>query len=373
MYFHIILTENCNSRCRYCYEKSEKEFGEKLNKKFKFDFSCPEESEINVRELRKFILKDKNPKIIFYGGEPLMNINKIIEIMDEIPEARYYMQTNGKLLNKLPKQYLQKFSKILISVDGEKERTDFNRGKGTYDLIIKNIELARKNSFKGEIVARMTISFTDGFTDLFNQIKNLINSGKFNSYHWQLDLGFYESDYDKEKVAKFLKNYNKDVSNLLDFWVSEMRRGKVWRIYPFLGIFDSLYHGTKTKLRCGSGYANYSITTDGKIVACPITSGIKEFQVGNIKENNPNELEEIKIKEPCPSCEYFNLCGGRCLYSNYAKLWPEEGQEQICSSIKYLINEMKKRLPEIKSLIDDGIVDEDWFSYEKYFGPEIIP
>jgi putative peptide-modifying radical SAM enzyme len=372
MYYHIILSEACNSRCRYCYEKSEREFGKELDKKFHFDFSSPCMSDINVNVLKKFIKKDKSPRIIFYGGEPLMNIEKMIEIMKQLPDVKYFMQTNGKLLNKIPKEFMHKFSRILVSIDGDKERTDFNRGKGTYDLVMKNIELIKKNAFRGEIIARMTISFSDGFTDLYKQVTNLLNAG-FKSIHWQLDMGFYESDYNKEKVAKFLKGYNREVSNLLDFWVSEMRRGKVWRIYPFLGLFDSLYHNTKTKLRCGSGYANYTITTDGRIVACPITSGIQEFQVGNIAESNPNELEEIKIKEPCPSCEYFNLCGGRCLYSNYTKLWPEEGQEQICGSIKYLIDEMKKRMPEIKRLIEDKKVKEDWFEYEKYFGPEIIP
>ena len=44
-----------------------------------------------------------------------------------------------------------------------------------------------------------------------------------------------------------------------------MKVGKVLKIYPFLGIFDSLYYKTKTKLRCGSGYANYTINTNGNI------------------------------------------------------------------------------------------------------------
>jgi uncharacterized protein len=372
MYFHIILTEKCNSQCRYCYEKSEKEFGNKLNKKFKFDFSAPCESELDVKELRKFILKDTEPKIIFYGGEPLLNIKKIKEIIDSIPEAKYYMQTNGKLLNALPKEYMNRFSKVLISIDGNKKRTDFNRGKGTYDLIVKNLKLIRKNGFNGEVIARMTISFSDKFTDLVRQIKHLLRIG-FNSVHWQLDMGFYELDYNKKDVDKFLKKYNKEVSKLIKFWIKNMKRGKVMKIYPLLGIFDSLYHGTKTKLRCGSGHANYTINTKGEIIACPIMNCIKDFYVGNIKTSNPKELKEISVTEPCPSCKYFELCGGRCLYSNYAKLWPEEGQKQICSSIKFLIDELNSKIPEIKQLIEKGIVKEEMFDYEKYFGPEIIP
>lgn len=69
----------------------------------------------------------------------------------------------------------------------------------------------------------------------------------------------------------------------------------------------------------------------------------------------------------------MNLCGGRCLYSNSAELWPVEGQELVCLTIKHLINEMKKILPEINSLIEKGVVKKSDFEYEKYFGPEIIP
>lgn len=370
MYFHIILTEKCNSQCRYCYEKSLREFGEKLNEKFEFDFSCPSNSEINIKDLKEFISKDKDPHIIFYGGEPLLNIDKIREVMDNIP-AKFYIQTNGKLLDKLPKEYTNRFSRILISIDGDKQRTDFNRGKGTYDLIMKNLKAIRENGFKGEIVARMTISFSDGFTDLVKQVKHLLEI--FNSVHWQLDLGFYESDYNYEIVQDFIEKYNKEVSKLIDFWVKEIETGKVWKIYPLLGIFESIYKNTKTKLRCGSGYTNYTISTDGKIVACPISSCIKEFQVGNIKDNNPNELKKVPIIEPCPSCKYFELCGGRCLYSNYAKLWPIKGEKQICNTIKHLIDEIKKATPKIRELIEKGIVNESQFEFEKYFGPEIIP
>lgn len=371
MYFHIILTEKCNSQCRYCYEKSQKEFGNKINQKFDFDFSSPENSELNIQELKEFILQDKDPKIIFYGGEPLLNSEKIIEIMDALPDVKYFMQTNGKLLDKLPKDYTNKFSKILISIDGDKERTDFNRGEGTYDLIIKNLKLIKENGFKGEAIARMTLSFSDGFTDLSKQIKHLLEI--FDSVHWQLDLGFYESDYDFDKVQEFIEEYNKEISQLLDFWIEEMGHARVLKLYPFLGIFESIYKNKKTKLRCGSGYANYTITTDGEIVACPITSCIKNFNVGNIKENNPNELKEINIREPCPSCSYFNLCGGRCLYSNYAKLWPTKGEEQICTTIKYLIDEIRERIPEICKLINENLVRDKDFEFEKYFGPEIIP
>lgn len=366
MYWHLILTEKCNSRCRYCYEKSMKEFDNGLQERFDFDFKVPVDSEVDIEKLKNFISKDKNPKIIFYGGEPLLQIEKIKKIMDEIP-AEFFMQTNGKLLGKLPKEYMNKFKRILISIDGDKKRTDFNRGEGTYDLILRNIKLLRDNGFGGEIVARMTIA--QEFPDVFEQIKYLIEIG-FYSVHWQIDAGFYKNDFDKEKFSEFVEEYNKSISKLIDFWLEEISKGNVLKFYPFLGIFETLYYNKKEKLRCGSGYANYTITTNGKIAACPIMNNIKDFYCGDL---DSKELKEINIGGKCGECGYLDLCGGRCLYSNKAQLWPEDGEKLICETIKHLVDKMKGVFPTIKNYIEDGIVSEKQFEYEKYFGPEIIP
>lgn len=376
MYWHILMTEVCNSECRYCYEKSMKEFDNGLDKKWKFDFSAPRDFSVNITQLKKFISQDKNPVIIFYGGEPLLQIEKIQEIIDNIPQARFCMQTNGKLLNKIPKEYTNKFSKILVSIDGSKERTDFNRGEGTYNLVLSNLKLIRKNGFKGEIIARMCLSplpKTDvDVSDIFEQVKFLFSLSIFNSVHWQIDAGFYKNDYNKKDFEEFVKKYNSSIKKLIDFWISEMNSGKVLKIYPFLGIFESVYYNRKTKLRCGAGYEGYAITTDGKITTCPILNNITDFYCGDLN-SNISKLKKISVESPCTECSYLNLCGGRCLYSNKAKLWPKEGQKLICDTIVFLIEEIKNKIPKIKQLIDKSIISENQFEYEKYFGPEIIP
>jgi uncharacterized protein len=365
MHYHIILTELCNSQCRYCYKKSMQEFDNQLEKKFKFDFSAPESLEINIKKLKRFLLKDPEPVLIFYGGEPLLEIDKIIRIMDEI-HIPFRMQTNGKNLDKLPVKYLNRITRILISIDGDKERTDYNKGDGTYDKIIQNISLIQRNGYKGEIIARMTIS---EFPDVYEQVKNLIKAG-FTSIHWQIDAGFYKFDYDYEKFKKFSEEYNKSISKLINFWITQIEKGI--RLYPFIGIADSLLNNEKTLLRCGAGHSGYTITTDGKIVACPIMNCIKDFEAGDLN-SNPKELKKFSISGKCTTCSYFDLCGGRCLYWNKAELWPEQGNELICNTIKHMIDEIKKNLPKIKMLIEDGIISKKQFKYEKYFGPEIIP
>lgn len=152
-----------------------------------------------------------------------------------------------------------------------------------------------------------------------------------------------------------------------------METKKVIKLYPFLGIFDSLYFNKKSKLRCGSGYANYTIAPDGKISICPIMFDIKDFFVGDIFTSNPNKLKKIYVKNFCEHCNILDICGGRCSYSNYAELWPNEGQELICYSVRNLIDSINEIIPNIKKLIKEGKISEKDFSYEEFSGPEIIP
>jgi len=349
-----------------------KEFDNNLDKKFTFDFSAPTNLNIDLDKLKEFIIKDKSPVLIFYGGEPLLQINKIKEIIDRLKDqVKFRMQTNGKLLNKLPIEYAKRIDKILISLDGNKERTDYNRGKGTYDLVIKNIKQLKEKGYKGELIARLVVS--QEFPDIFEQVRYLIEKENFTSIHWQLDAGFYKFDYNKEKFKNFVEEYNKSISKLINFWINYMKENKrVLMLYPFVAITESLLNNTKTSLRCGAGHSGYAISTNGKIIACPIMNNIVDFEAGNL-DTNPRDLKKFDVSGECLSCDYKDLCGGRCLYWNKAELWPKEGNQLICKTIKHLIDELKSRIPEIKSMIKNKIIESKYFSYEKYFGPEIIP
>lgn len=374
MHYHIILTDDCNLHCKYCYEKSMCEFDNGLDKKFIFDFSEAERSEVDIQKLKQFLFQDKNPTLVFYGGEPLLEYKKIIQIIDELGNIPYRMQTNALNLKVLPINYLKKIDKMLISIDGDKERTDYNRGNGVYDKIIENIKWARENKYNGEIVGRMTIS--QEFPDLYEQvihIVKLVNSNIFSSIHWQLDVGFYKFDYEHDKIKRFLDKYNKSLEKLVNWWISEIRNGTVYKIYPFIGIVKPILEGKMNcGLRCGSGYAGYTITTNGKVVHCPIMNCIENFKAGTLN-TKIDELKKFDCKEKCKDCEVYGLCGGRCMYWRFAELWPKEGNEMICNSIKFYINQIKKHIPEIKELIKNGIIKEEDFNYEENFGPEIIP
>jgi putative peptide-modifying radical SAM enzyme len=340
------------------------EFDNGLEKKWDYDMNSPVDSEVSIEKLKNFL--EPEDSLIFYGGEPLVKMNKIVEIMDNL-DCKFQIQTNGMLLNKIPEKYLMKLDKMLVSIDGTKQRTDSQKGVGTYERILKNVREIRDKGYSGEIVARMVI--TEG--DIYEQVKHILDLGIFDSIHWQIDAGFYKNDFNFEKFSKFVEEYNKSISKLLDYWVKEIKKGKVLKLYPFLGIFDIIYYGKKSRLPCGSGYANFTITTSGKLSACPIMNSVKNFYCGSLESGIEREIHIHD--EKCEKCRVFDICGGRCLYWREAKLWPPEGDDLICKTIIHLIDEIRNRVEEIKGLIDSGVVSEKDFEFEKYFGPEIIP
>ncbi len=368
MYYYITLTTKCNLLCKYCYGHCAEDYLNKDEEK-EYDLDLPSEITYKIEDLKKLIEKDKDNRITFYGGEPLLRIDTIKKIIDEVPAKEFMLQTNGILLDKLPINYLNRIKTILVSIDGDEKTTDTMRGIGTYNKIMNNLIELRKKGYKGEIIARM-VAF-DG-SDIYKNVTHLINNNKFKftSIHWQIDAMFWRCDYEKRNFKKWTEKYNNDIKKLINFWIEELKKGRVIKVYPFIGIIHDLYYGIKAKMRCGAGHKLFGIQPDGTITACPITSGYRKLYCGHIKKGI---TKKILPKEPCTSCKIYHICGGRCLYANYTKLWGEKGYKEVCETVFSLIDNLQQVLPTIKDLIKKGIIKEKDLDFDKYNGCEIIP
>ncbi len=374
MNFYVTLTTNCNLRCRYCYGKSCEDFGSDFHG-LQIDYSVPRSIAYNVQILKNFLREDPNPLLVFYGGEPLLEMRKIKEIMDAAPEARYVLQTNALLLHKLDIEYVNRFDSIFASLDGDEGTSDYYRGRGTHRRVVRNIKFVRENGFKGEIVARMTVGEE---TEIDKQVMALIQNPDIpiSSVHWQLDALFWQNDFPKRDFSKWAEeNYNPRVRKLVAFWVERMKEdGQVLRLYPLVGVMQSLLRGEPTRLRCGAGWSLLNIQTDGNITPCPVMAGLKDFYMGNILETPLKSLREsISVSGPCTECDIFRICGGRCLYANVTRLWGEAGFGQVCGTVDNMIQALNDALPSVRALIDAGRIHLSDFEYQKYNGCEIIP
>jgi len=198
----------------------------------------------------------------------------------------------------------------------------------------------------------------------------------FSSVHWQLNAGFWKSDYARRDFKNWSEtSYNPGIQRLARFWVECMEEnGLVLKLYPLLGIAQPLLLDEKSSfLRCGGGWINYAIQTDGYIVPCPTMWGMKDYYLGHIRNADPLRLQKIHIGKPCLDCDAFKLCGGRCLYAIVTKRWSPEAYSQVCNTVHNLIQAVSGEMPRIRKLVGIGKVKPADFEYMKYNGCEIIP
>jgi putative peptide-modifying radical SAM enzyme len=374
MFFHVVLTTECNLQCRYCFGETLEDFDEDFAD-FEVDYVLPRKANYDFDLLAELCSKDPDCVLTFYGGEPLLCTHEIRQIMDVAKPKHFMIQTNGLLLDKLEPEYVNRFHTILVSVDGDEELTDYYRGAGTFRKVIDNVKQVVRNGFSGDLIARMTVMEQ---TDIYRQVTWLLDNDEFafSSVHWQLNAGFWANDYPRRGFKRWSKeNYIPGVKQLCRFWVDHMEaKGTVLKLYPLLGIANSLLlNEGASLLHCGGGWINYAIQTDGTIIPCPTMWGMKNYYLGHISNVHPLKLKKIFVYAPCTECDVFNVCGGRCLYANITKRWNTEAYAEVCSAVKGLVDAVKTELPRINKLIKDGKVRLNDFEFMKYNGCEIIP
>ena len=373
MFFQLMLTTECNLRCRYCYGEALEDVDADFPD-FEIDYCLPKKITCNGDLLDRFCRQDPDCVLTFYGDEPLLCVDDIRHILDNVKAKHFLIQTNGLLLDRLEPKYVNRLHTILVSIDGDEALTDFYRGKGTFRKVVNNLKLIRQNGFKGELIARMTVMEQ---TDIYKQVKWLLNNDEFSfsSVHWQLNAGFW-NDFARRDFRRWSEtNYNSGVHKLVRFWVDHMEnKGEVLRIYPFVGIAQSLLLNERQNLlRCCAGWTNYAIQTDGFIIPCPAMWEMKNYYLGHINSTNPLRLRKIFVGKPCTKCDVFNICGGRCLYANVTKRWPPEAHDLVCKTVRNLIDATSKEMQRMRKLIENGKINLRDFEFMKYNGCEIIP
>lgn len=327
----------------------------------------PWEIKYKFDDLKKLLQKDKECYICFYGGEPVLNSSYIKRVVKEIPAKKFVLQTNGLLIKDVEFELLNKFDAILLSIDGVKEVTDMYRGKGVYDKVLENAKLLRKKGFKGDLIARMTLT-EEG--NIYRDVVHLLSTRLFDHVHWQLNVIWSERWRNFEGWVK--NNYLPNLEKLLNLWFKSIQEKVILGIAPFQGILKrNLYGGNMPP--CGAGIDSVTITTDGRILACPIAVE-ERWAILSEDLKSFRRPENTLIGEPCKSCPVSRECGGRCLYAYMEKLWGEEGFKKICELNVWLIKKIRRLKPKIIGMTKNGRIKLDDLIYPVYNNSiEIIP
>jgi putative peptide-modifying radical SAM enzyme len=373
LYYHIILTDHCNLSCTYCRGKpfspsSDGEPGPDI------DLDLPLELDYDLGLLYRFLEKDPDARLIFYGGEPLLRTDLVCEMVEHAPATGFLVQTNGLLLDRIPRDVVNRLDTILVSIDGSRPTTDGCRGEGIYDRVMTNVQKIVSGGFHGEIIARMTV--TEG-TGIVQAVQFLADNPDFSfpSIHWQLDADLAFDDGGRPFASWAARTYNPGILTLIDDWVGRMEtRGIVQRWYPFIDPMEDLLTGRESTLRCGAGHANLTIMTDGSIGPCPCMVGMRDFYLGHIGETDPSVLP--RSPDPgtfCTGCSIRAFCGGRCLYAQVLRPWPDDMRQAVCGTVENLRQGLSAALPRVRGLIDEGVIRLEDFAHPRYNGCEIIP
>lgn len=172
---HVVLniTEDCNFRCLYCQYGETYQYARPHAPR-----SMPLELitasiDFMVSRADHIIRKtDRNLSVGFYGGEPLLEKDKIFQALEYIkknyrdifPRFSFNMTVNGSLLDRDTIQRLVEYDfSLVISLDGSQETHDryrvFKDHDVTFDVIKKKIDLIKwmapeyfKNKVKFNVV-----------------------------------------------------------------------------------------------------------------------------------------------------------------------------------------------------------------------------
>jgi len=175
----FFVSTKCNMKCTYCYASGGT---------FKY-LQRQIMSKADAKDIVKIIidlLGNYIKTVVFFGGEPLLGFETIIEIVDAIKQNRIYpkysLVTNGTIMNKDMADFLKKNNfAVTVSIDGPPSIHDYHRrfaavNKSSYEVIYKNFAVLKQSIKEIAIEATYTYSTLesgDSLTDIAEFLSKL--------------------------------------------------------------------------------------------------------------------------------------------------------------------------------------------------------
>ena len=319
------VAHTCNLNCSYCFASQGKYQGERALMSFEvgkqaFDFLIANSG------------TRRNLEVDFFGGEPLMNLDVVKQLVAyarSIEKAhgknfRFTLTTNGVLLDDETTEFLNaEMSNVVLSLDGRREVHDHFRrdyaGKGSYDVILPKFQkLVAAREGKGYYVRG---TFTHNNVDFTNDIFHMA------------DLGFTELSMEpvvcppddpyaltEEDLPRLFEQY--------EILAKEMiRRKKEGRGFTFYHYMLDLKHGPciyKRITGCGSGTEYMAVTPWGELFPCHQFVGDPKYSLGNVWDGVKNTAVQDEFRScnayarpECNDCWAKLYCSGGCAANAY--------------------------------------------------------
>lgn len=251
------LTEQCDLRCTYCFTSG------KTTNRMSFETAKKAILWLFSKEVSG---DEKNIKITFWGGEPLLEfelIKQIVTFVRSIEEdygkkVKFNMTTNGMNLTEEVIKYLMLHNiGYMISVDGFGERNRYRKtinGDNSFEQVLEKLKLSK--SLYPMTNIRLTLTPENAFY-MYEDILKFREVVGIDRFHFSpaYEMNWTEQDY---------KNVEYTLYRLAEEVIRSYKSGKRFRIKPFS------YRPTKNAggYPCGAGHTYLSISTEGAIYPC---------------------------------------------------------------------------------------------------------
>lgn len=335
-------TDSCNLNCVYCalgdlYEGADKKINKKMNihhaitlLKYIFDF-IPANSK-------------KKIYISFYGGEALLNINFIKQIVNVVGELnsekqieiQYSMTTNATLIHKYIDFLIANDFSILVSLDGNEWNHSYrvfkSNGENSFSTVIKNIDwikekfpqyfykrirfnavLHDRNSVKDitefiynryNIIPRIAeLNMRDIRKEQRDKIESMYHNKRKSEREYQTENAILaEMTHDRSLLYRELTNFLKFYT--INYYISN--------------IIASLHTGEKflPTCTCSPFSKKIFLTVHNKLLPCEKIN--YKYSMGSVQKNVNIDISQIvqfynsfykKMSKFCKKCYAYRFCG----------------------------------------------------------------
>lgn len=316
----ILTTYSCNFRCVYCFEEEVREnvFLEQTTSDLIVKWL------INRAEKKGF----KRISLVYYGGEPLLNVKPIYDISWQMKEwaenngvgFEFAIITNGSLINPplIDKLISVGLNYLRLTLDGYRDahnkKRPFSGGKPSFDVIVNNIK---------EVIDKVNVGLAGNF-----DYENLESLPMLLDYLEEEGLLYKLKRVAFAPLAPRLGPRDNpgaiELSNCLSFF----DKG---------GLFEEainmkqelMRRGVKVKTglainACPLTMEDGGVTIDpkGLIYKCNSLLGYQEFFVGHVREeefnhNYENFLNVDAWNKCAEDCPFVPVCQGGCRFYAY--------------------------------------------------------
>ncbi len=303
--YEIVVSERCNFKCKYCFnqEHSESSTIDKLNS-------------ASIPDIINFIDKthDSSFCINYMGGEPMLNMQFIIDLTDQLndkfaPSVGFTINTN---LSILTEEHINFFAdnifKVEISLDGKKET--HNRNRQDWKKVATNL-------------VSLNAKYVDRFGKGHNNIDIIyvVNDDIqhiYDNYSFLSKLAF--------KVGTYINFKKKWLNEEIDEIIKEL-----YRINPH----KNPAIGCKISPR-----KDVTIDVDGRLYWCSRMM-YDHLSYGDIKSGYTNmevfeKMLDLSINKNniCKSCPTLDFCNKPCIAVHYEEAQDFDHVNQTYCKIK---------------------------------------